>query len=50
AHVKTDINNDLIPALEKSMIKKSYITKHIGTDQKMIDLILERAKEVENAN
>ena len=50
AHVKTDINNDLIPALENSKIKKSYITKHIGTDQKMVDLILERAKEVENAN
>jgi sirohydrochlorin ferrochelatase len=50
AHVKTDINNDLIPALENSTIKKSYITKHIGTDQKMVDLILERAKEVENAN
>jgi len=50
AHVKTDINNDLIPALEKSTIEKAYITKHIGTDQKMVDLILERAKEVENAN
>ena len=50
AHVKNDINNDLIPALENSSIENSYITKHIGTDQKMIDLILERAKEVENAN
>lgn len=50
AHVKTDINNDLIPALDKSNIKKSYITKHIGTDQKIIDLIIERAKEVEDAN
>ena len=50
AHVKTDINNDLIPALENSTIEKAYITKHIGTDQKMIDLILERAKEVEDAN
>jgi len=50
AHVKTDIKNDLLPALEKSSMKKTYITKHIGTDQKMIDLILERAKEVENAN
>jgi sirohydrochlorin ferrochelatase len=37
AHVKTDIN-------------KTYITKHLGTDEKMIDLIIERAKEVENAN
>jgi hypothetical protein len=48
--VKTDINNDLIPALKNSSMKKTYITKHIGTDQKMIDLILERAKEVEDAN
>ena len=50
AHVKTDINNDLIPALENSSIKNVHITKHLGTDTKMIDLIIERAKEVENAN
>ncbi len=50
AHVKTDINNDLIPALEKSNLKETHITKHLGTDQKMIDLIIERAKEVEGAN
>ena len=50
AHVKTDINNDLIPALRKSTIEKAFVTKHIGTDQKMIDLILERAREVENAD
>jgi len=50
AHVKTDINNDLKPALEKSNLKKVCITKHLGTDEKMIDLIVERAREVENAN
>lgn len=50
AHVKTDINNDLIPALENSGIKRSFVTKHIGADQKMIDLILERAREVEDAD
>ena len=50
AHVKTDINNDLIPAVEKSNLKKTFITRHLGTDKKMIDLIIERAKEVENAN
>jgi sirohydrochlorin ferrochelatase len=50
AHVKTDINNDLKPAIEKSNLKKVCITKHLGTDEKMIDLIIERAKEVENAN
>ena len=50
AHVKRDIFEDLNPALEKSTIKKAIITEHIGTDEKMIDLILERAKEVEHAN
>jgi len=50
AHVKTDINNDLNPALEKSNLKKVCITKHLGTDEKMIDLIVERATEVENVN
>jgi len=50
AHVKTDINNDLNPALENSNLKKVCITKHLGTDKKMIDLIFERAKEVEDAN
>ena len=50
AHVKTDINNDLLPALEKSNLKNTYVTKHLGADQKMIDLIIERAKEVENAD
>jgi sirohydrochlorin cobaltochelatase len=47
AHVKTDINADLRPALEKYNLKKVLITQHIGTDQKMIDLIIERAQEVE---
>lgn len=50
AHVKTDINNDLKPALENSSLTNTFITKHIGTDEKIIDLIIERAKEVEDAN
>ena len=47
-HVKNDINNLLMPALEESTIKNFYITKHIGADQRMIDLVLERAAEVES--
>jgi len=47
AHVKTDINADLRPALEKHKLKKVLITQHIGADQKMIDLIIERTQEVE---
>ncbi|MEW6044570.1 MAG: CbiX/SirB N-terminal domain-containing protein [Thermoproteota archaeon] len=50
AHVKRDIYTDLNPAIEKSHIKKILITEHIGTDERMIDFILQRAKEVENAN
>jgi sirohydrochlorin ferrochelatase len=50
AHVKRDIFEDLNPAIEKSSLKKVLITEHIGTDNKIIDLIIERAREVENAN
>ncbi|PIW33554.1 MAG: sirohydrochlorin cobaltochelatase [Nitrosopumilales archaeon CG15_BIG_FIL_POST_REV_8_21_14_020_37_12] len=50
AHVKTDINNDLLPALKESSIKNVCITRHLGADQKMIDLIIERAREVEDAD
>lgn len=50
AHVKRDIFEDLNPAIEKSSIKKIVITEHIGTDEKMIDFIIQRAREVENAN
>jgi len=47
AHVKRDIYEDLNPAMEKSGIKNIFITKHLGTDDKLIDLVIERAKEVE---
>ena len=50
AHVKRDIYEDLNPALEEANLQKVLITKHIGTDDKMVDLIIERAKEVEVAN
>ena len=50
AHVKTDINSDLLPALEKSSIKNVYVTRHLGADKKMIDLIIDRAREVEVAD
>jgi sirohydrochlorin cobaltochelatase len=47
AHVKRDIYEDLNPAMEKSGIKTIFITDHLGTDVKLIDLVIERAKEVE---
>ena len=48
AHVKRDIYEDLNPAMEKSGIGDIFITEHLGTDDKLIDLVIERAKEVEN--
>ena len=48
AHVKRDIYVDLNPAMEESGIGDIFITEHLGTDDKLIDLVIERAKEVEN--
>jgi len=50
AHVKTDIYADLNPALEEANLQNVCITRHLGTDEKMIDLIIERAQEVEDAD
>jgi sirohydrochlorin ferrochelatase len=50
AHVKKDIYEDLNPAIIESGIKNVLITEHIGTDSKMIDFIIKRAKEAENAD
>jgi len=47
AHVKRDIYEDLNPAMEESGIEDIFITEHLGTDDKLIDLVIERAKEVE---
>ena len=48
AHVKRDIYEDLNPAIERSNIKNIFITEHLGMDDKLVDLVLERAKEAEN--
>ncbi len=49
AHVKRDIYADLNPALETHGIKTAHITRHLGTDPAMINLIVERASEVESS-
>lgn len=50
AHVKRDINQDLLPALERSSLRDVCVTRHIGTDDLVVDLILERAGAVERAD
>lgn len=50
AHVKRDIYEDLNPALEGSGMRRVLVTRHIGADERMIDLIVSRAAEAEDAN
>ena len=50
AHVKRDIYEDLNPALEEISIGKTVVTKHIGADEMMVNLICERIRDVEYAN
>ncbi len=50
AHVKRDIYEDLNPALDGASVGKTVITKHIGADEMMANLICERAGEVEDAD
>ncbi len=47
AHVKRDIYEDLNPAIEGAGIKRVFLAEHLGTDDRMVDLVLERALEVE---
>ena len=50
AHVKTDINADLLPVLDEVGLPRVCVTRHLGADERMIELILERAEEVEVAD
>lgn len=47
AHVKTDVVKDVTTALAKHNFKSAYLTRHLGVDEKLVALVLERAKEVE---
>lgn len=47
AHMKRDVINDVNEALKKSRFKNVFITNHLGVDQKLVDLLIERARDVE---
>jgi sirohydrochlorin ferrochelatase len=47
AHIKTDVVKDVAAALEKHKFKNAFLSRHLGVDEKLVDLIVERAKEVE---
>jgi sirohydrochlorin ferrochelatase len=48
AHTKKDVRVDLYSALEKYRLKEAHLTEHLGADVKMVNLILERAREAES--
>jgi precorrin-8X/cobalt-precorrin-8 methylmutase len=47
AHIKTDVIKDVNAALEKHNYKNAFMSRHLGVDEKLVDLVVERAKEVE---
>jgi sirohydrochlorin ferrochelatase len=49
AHIKHDVIKDINSALENYNLEniQVYITEHFGVDSKLVELVLERAKEAE---
>jgi sirohydrochlorin ferrochelatase len=47
AHMKRDVINDVNEALRKYLFKNVFIANHLGVDQKLVDLLIERARDVE---
>ena len=47
AHIKTDVVKDVSASLEKHDFKNAFMARHLGVDKKLVDLVVERAKEVE---
>jgi len=47
AHIKTDVVKDVNAALYKYNFTNAFMARHLGVDDKLIDLVVERAREVE---
>jgi sirohydrochlorin ferrochelatase len=47
AHIKRDVIHDIDAALSQHDFKNAYLSRHLGVDDKLVDLILERTAEVE---
>lgn len=48
AHIKRDVINDVQTALTKARFSNAHMARHLGVDDRLVNLIVERAKEVEN--
>jgi sirohydrochlorin ferrochelatase len=47
AHIKRDVIKYLDAALDRHNFKNAFMGKHLGVDEKMVDIVIERAREVE---
>ena len=47
AHIKSDVIKEIGSALAKYNFKNGFISRHLGVDDKLVDLIIERAREAE---
>jgi precorrin-8X/cobalt-precorrin-8 methylmutase len=47
AHIKRDVVQEVNAALEKYKFKKGFLGVHLGVDDNLVDIMIERAKEVE---
>lgn len=47
AHIKRDVKEEVDKALKNSNSSKVYMARHLGVDDKIVDVVLERAREVE---
>jgi precorrin-8X/cobalt-precorrin-8 methylmutase len=49
AHIKNDVVKDINSALENYNLEniQVHVTEHFGVDPKLVDLVLERAREAE---
>jgi len=47
AHIKRDVKEEVEKALKQYDNSRVYMARHLGVDSKIIDVIIERAKEVE---
>ncbi|MEM2759731.1 MAG: CbiX/SirB N-terminal domain-containing protein [Nitrososphaerales archaeon] len=48
AHVKHDVKEEVEKAIKNSSHSRVYMARHLGVDEKIVDVVLERAKEVES--
>jgi sirohydrochlorin ferrochelatase len=47
SHIKYDVPEEVHLALEKNNFKEAYLSRHLGVNEKLVELVLERAMEVE---